>query len=217
MLSIVVPFYNDEGCPAIFVNKLKKALKGIDYELILVDDYSGDSTPQELDSLKSANIKIIHNKKNLDYGGAVVTGLNYAKGDIIGFTCGDGEVTAEDVVKVYKEMNSHDVIKAVRVNRKDGVNRKFISLVFNLWARLKFGIKLKDINGYPLFLKRKIYQQLSNLRTDWIFNTDMIRKILARGYKIHSVVVIHKIRAEGKSHMTPKRIIKMVIKFFKYK
>ncbi len=69
MLSLVIPFYNDSGCPIPFVTELKKELKGVDYELILVNDYSSDSTSEELDSLKDENTHVIHNKQNLDYGG----------------------------------------------------------------------------------------------------------------------------------------------------
>lgn len=217
MLSIVIPFYNDAGCPKIFVRELKKELRGIEYEIILVDDCSKDSTPQELDSLKSQNIVIIHNKHNLDYGGAIIAGLDIAKGDIIGFTCGDGEVTAKDVIKVYKNMGNLDVIKAIRKNRQDGLDRKFISFIFNIWDKLRFGINLEDINGYPLFMKKEVYQKVYNLRKDWIFNTDLIRKILAQGYLITGVKVKHKKRVKGKSHMTPSRIIKMIAKFITYK
>ena len=107
-LSIVIPFYNDAGCPIPFVKKLKKELKGINYEIILVDDCSKDSTSDELNSLKETRIKVMHNKKNKDYGGAIMTGLDVAKGKILGFTCGDGEVSVKDIVnstiEIYQEI-----------------------------------------------------------------------------------------------------------------
>ena len=58
MLSLVIPFYDDSGCPIPFVTELKKELKDIDYELILVDDCSSDSTPKELESLKDKNVHV---------------------------------------------------------------------------------------------------------------------------------------------------------------
>lgn len=217
MLSIVIPFYNDEGCAKPFVTELKKELKGINYELILVDDCSKDNTAQELAELKSDNVKVIFNKKNLDYGGAIMTGLNQAKGDILGFTCGDGEVTARDVVKVYKCMGTKNMIKAIRKNRQDGLDRKIISNIFNIWSRLRFNLKIKDINGYPVYFKKEIYQKLKDLRTDWIFNTDFFRKALAKGHKVHNIEITHEKRFKGKSKMVPKRIIKMIIKYILYK
>ena len=217
MLSLIIPYYNDSGCPGIFINELRKELRGINYELILVDDCSKDTTPKELDYLKNKNIHVIHNKQNLDYGGAITTGLKKASGDILGFTCGDGEVSAKEIVRVYKTMDKSDVIKAIRINRQDGLNRKIISWVFNIMTSLRFRINLRDINGYPLFLKKKIYAELPQLRRDWLFNTDLIRNILERGYKIDEIEVSHEKRLKGKSHMTFKRIARMTKGFFKYK
>lgn len=217
MLSIVIPFYNDSGCPAIFINQLKNALEEINYELILVDDCSTDDTPHELDLLKSKNVKIIHNAKNKDYGGAITTGLNEANGEIVGFTCGDGEVSADDIVKVYKNMGNCEVIKAIRHDRQDGIGRKFISMIFNVWSKFRFGITIRDINGYPLFMKREVYENISNLRTDWIFNIDMLRKIIKNGHEVKGFSVLHRERTKGKSHITFFRIIKMVWRFVKYK
>lgn len=238
-LSIVIPFYNDAGCPGPFIKDLKNSLKGINYELILVDDCSKDSTPEEVDALKDKNVIVIHNSLNKDYGGAIMTGLDIAKGKILGFTCGDGEVTGEDIVKVYKEMKGYDtgksvkpssfscpknskkqgvfdIFKAIRITRKDGIQRKIISKVFNLWARIRFNLNLEDINGYPVYFKKEVYQSLENIRPDWIFNIDLLRKAFSKGYTLGSVKVFHQPRFKGKSHMTLKRIFKMVTKFISY-
>lgn len=215
-LSIVIPFYNDAGCPGQFVKDLKNSLKGINFELILVDDCSKDSTPEEVDALKGKNVIVMHNSVNKDYGGAIMTGLNIAKGKIIGFTCGDGEVSTEDIVQVYKKMKDYDIFKAVRRTRKDGLQRKIISVVFNLWARIKFRLNLEDINGYPVYFKKEVYESLNNIRTDWIFNIDLLRKAVSKGYIIGDMEVLHHPRLKGKSHMTFKRIFKMALKFISY-
>lgn len=217
MLSLVIPFYNDSGCPIPFVRDLKRELKGIKYEIILVDDGSKDNTPNELLKLKGKNVKVIINEKNKDYGGAIMTGWNVAKGDIMGFSCGDGEVSAKQIVEVYKHMGNNDVIKAIRKNRQDGLDRKIISVVFNIWSRLRFGLNIPDINGYPIYFKRKAYSGLKNVRTDWLFNIDLLRKMIDKGYSIEGYVVEHKKRFKGKSHMTPKRIVKMVTRYLSYR
>ena len=216
-LSLVIPFYNDSGCPIPFVNALKKELKNIDYELILVDDCSKDSTPKELMSLENKKIHVILNKQNKNYGGAIMTGFSISKGNILGFTCGDGEVTAKDIAEIYKKIGDSDLIKAVRINRKDGFQRKIISKIFNLLCSLRFGLKLKDINGYPVYFKREIYEKLPQLKTDSLFNLDLYRKIIQKGYKIKEILIFHKERSEGTSNMNFTRISKMVLSFLKYK
>lgn len=216
-LSIVIPFYNDEGCAEPFVTELKKELEGMNYELVLVDDCSTDSTCQELDKLADERVRVIHNKWNMDYGGAIMTGFKIAEGNIICFTCGDGEVTPKAVVNVYKLMNDCEVIKAVRIKRKDGLIRRFLSTSFNLFTDFRFCVGLRDVNGYPVFIKREIYESLPNIRKDWLFNLDLYRKIIARNHKIREVCVEHKSRLSGKSHMSQTRITKMIIKYFIYR
>ena len=83
-------------------------------------------------------------------------------------------------------------------------------------TRVRFRINIRDINGYPLFLKKKIYKEHPPKRKDWLFNTDLIRSILSRGYKINEIEVSHEKRLKGKSHMTPKRIVRMTKGFFVY-
>ncbi len=215
-LSLIIPFYNDSGCPIPFVKELEKELKGIDYELILVDDCSKDSTPKELISLKNKRVIVILNKNNKNYGGAIMTGFNIAKGKILGFTCGDGEVTAKDIAEIYKKMEDSDVIKAVRINRKDGFQRKIISKTFNLLCSLRFGLGLGDINGYPVYFKKEIYEKLPKLKTDSLFNLDLYKKMVLRGYKIKEISIIHKERSEGTSNMNFTKISKMFFGFLKY-
>jgi glycosyltransferase involved in cell wall biosynthesis len=220
-LSLIIPYYNDVGCPTPFVNELKNELKSIDYEIILVDDCSTDNTLKELKTLEGDNIKIIHNEKNKDYGGAIQTGLSQSKGEILGWTCGDGEVTAKDVAEIYKQWKDSDsILKAIRKNRQDGLNRMFISRFLNIWSKVRFGSELKnikDINGYPVFFRKEDYQKASNIRTDWIFNIDLFRKMIAKGCTVREIPVWHKKRSAGASHMNPIRIVRMVIGYMKYK
>ena len=216
-LSLVIPYYNDEGCAHPFVTELKTELDGLDYDLILVDDGSKDGTPQELDRLEGEHVQVVHNEINLDYGGAIQTGLRAAGGDIIGFTCGDGEVSPEDIARVFRRMEDWDVVKAVREKRSDGLLRTIITKVFNLFNAFRFGLGLKDVNGYPVYFKREVYETLSELRNDWLFNLDLYRKMRKKNYKILEVAVGHGPRLCGKSHMTPRRILKMVWHYFFYK
>ncbi len=220
-LSLVIPYYYDAGCPIPFVTSLEKELKkyNIDYELILVDDCSGDSTPQELSQLKSERVKVILNKKNQHFGGAIQTGFEQATGKIFGFSCGDGDVSPENVVKVYNNVNGMDVVKARRLNRNDGIIRKIITNMFLLLTRIKFGLKLKDINGFPVFLKREIYLDVRKrwkLKNDFNFNIDLYNKLNKLGYKkIEEITIMHNKRISGESKLTPKRLISTIWEFLK--
>lgn len=216
-LSLIIPFYNDSGCPIPFIKRLKKELNGIDYELILVDDCSADNTFNELATLRDKRISVILNKKNKGYGGAIMTGFGKAKGEILGFTCGDGEVTPKAIVEVYKQMGDSNIIKAVRKNRQDGLQRRVISKIFNLLCFLRFRLKIKDINGYPVYLKKEIYDSLPLLKTDSLFNLDLYQNLISQGYKIRGEYIPHQKRSNGISNMNFTRISKMAFNFLRYK
>lgn len=214
---MIIPYYNDEGCSLPFVTELKNKLEKIDYDLILVDDCSTDSTPEELDRLAGQRVRVVHNEINLDYGGAIKAGLQIAEGDVVCFTCGDGEVSPEEIVDVFRNIENWEVVKAARSKREDGLARQIITRVFNALTEFRFRLGLKDVNGYPVFIKKEIYLAQKGLRSDWLFNLDLYRKMLANNVKIMEVPVRHGTRLCGRSHMTPRRIVTMVLKYFLYR
>ncbi len=89
MVSVIIPIYNSE-------KKLCRCVDSVlsqtytDFELILVDDGSTDSTPQICDdyALKDKRIKVIH-KSNEGVSAARNDGIKIAKGNYITFVDSD--------------------------------------------------------------------------------------------------------------------------------
>lgn len=105
-VSVVVPIYNVERylqrCLESIVNQTYKKL-----EIILVDDGSTDSCPEECDKWaeKDSRIKVIH-KKNAGLGMARNTGIEHATGEFICFFDSDDYIdkkTIERNVQVLYE------------------------------------------------------------------------------------------------------------------
>ena len=107
-LSIIVPVYNTE-------KYLKQCIESIlnqtfsDFELIIVDDGSTDSSSQIVDDFEQRDnrIRVIH-QKNSGIVGAVRTGVLQAKGDYVSF------VDSDD----YCELNKYEILmsKAIEHN-----------------------------------------------------------------------------------------------------
>ena len=80
-LSIVVPAHNEEECIESTLEDLCKTLEKetIDYEVIVSNDHSTDSTGRILDDLcmKNPRIKHIENTKPNGFGFAVRSGFIY--------------------------------------------------------------------------------------------------------------------------------------------
>lgn len=221
-VSITIPIYNEEAGIEDTIKNLVKELEKqkIDYEFVLVNHGSLDRTHLVLAKLAKKNKRLkIHNlPKNLGYGGGIMYGFEHSNGKYIGFTCADEEVSAEDVFRVYNilKKSEHDVSKSRRMNRKDGMFRKFSSFVFNSLISIRFNLGLKDINGYPIFMKRKVFPETRTKEIAYLFNLDLLKNMKNRGYKIIEIPIIHHKRKKGKSFMKLSRIFKMAFGFLKY-
>src|ERR1700759_1319012 len=87
MISVVIPLYNEGEKGGTLVAKVTAALEKLpmDYELILVNDGSKDSTGFHIseEARKNPRVKGIHFRRNYGQTTALVAGFHHAKGDPI--------------------------------------------------------------------------------------------------------------------------------------
>ncbi len=83
-LSVVIPAYNESGNLNVLIARLDEVLAGIgnSYEIIIVDDGSGDSTWGELRDASDRNPRVvgISLSRNFGHQGALLAGLSRARG-----------------------------------------------------------------------------------------------------------------------------------------
>lgn len=153
--------------------------------------------------MEKPEIRIAHLEQNAGYGGAILEGFRQAKGDILGFTCADGEVPHSSVLTMARmiEAGGADLIKGKRIGRKDGALRMLMSFGYHLIVSLLFKIHITDINGYPLLMKRTAYQKLRLNKKDWVINVEMLWEARKNHLVIAELDVPHLARAGGRSHV----------------
>lgn len=83
-ISIVVPTYNESENVGNLTNQIDYALRGIDYEIIFVDD-STDNTPDVIEKIKSENshVRMFHRETEKGLATAVLKGFSLADGDYL--------------------------------------------------------------------------------------------------------------------------------------
>ena len=81
MLSLIIPLYNEEENVAPLQDELAAALKGHEYELILVDDCSTDKTLERI--RRGPGVRVIEFEKNTGQSAAMYAGIMAARGDIL--------------------------------------------------------------------------------------------------------------------------------------
>ena len=151
-LSLVISVYNEEMNVVPLTEKIADSLKGLDYEVIYVDDGSTDSTVQNILSLKDPHVVLIRFKKNYGQSSALAAGIDYASGDYIVTLDGDMQNDPADIPMMVKvaEEGDWDLVAGIRKNRKDGFFiRKIPSRIANHIIRKTTGVKMID-NGCAL-------------------------------------------------------------------
>lgn len=205
LLSLVTPVYNEQDSIENTIKELIFELKKlkIDFELITVDNGSQDFSGKKLENLAKLfkEIKVISVFPNQGYGGGVITGLEKARGDIIGFLWSDGQVKAKDVVRVYENLLSRnlDLCKARRVKRYDGLIRGVITTLYHLIFNLVFKTHFADVNGCPKIFKREVLLKINPQSRDLFLDAEVMLRAARYNLKIGEVPVTLYSRSGGKS------------------
>ena len=206
-LSIIVPLYNEEANLPRVPAEIAAALDrdGIDYELVLVDNGSWDGTGRLLEEMHRANprIQVVRVEQNQGYGWGVINGLGAARGECAGFMGGDGQIHAEDVVRVYRLLKAEgcDLAKVRRVERYDGWNRRVVTTLCNLLFPLLFPVRTRDINGTPKIARADLLRSLRLQSKDWFIDAEVMIKLGRRGARVAEVPVEFLARGRGSSNV----------------
>ncbi len=198
-LSLVIPMMNEEDNVKPLFKAIKEALKGIDYELILVDDGSSDNTVARMKELADERVKIVVFKRNFGQTTAMAAGIDIAKGEIIATMDGDLQNDPTDIPMMIKKLENEgwDVVAGRRVKRKDGFFlRKFPSKIANKLIRKFTGVNISDYGCTLKVFKRSVAKNL-----ELYGELHRFIPVLAtlNGAKITEVDVKHHARVHGVS------------------
>lgn len=219
-LSMVMPCYNEEDILGYTLEKLVSAFNDSEYqlELIAVDNGSNDSTGDIIKKFSEKYPAIVYHRVDVNngYGNGILEGIKVAKAPWVGMIPADGQVDAEDVLRLFEALLSSDgnvVGKVRRRFRMDGLVRKIVSSMFNMFVRTLWpSLESIDINGSPKILPAKLLQLMDLKSTNWLLDMELMIK--AHYLKVHilELNVFARKRSNGLSHVKPATCIE----FFKY-
>lgn len=107
MISIVVPTYNEKDNVGNLVNQIDYALRGIDYEVIFVDD-STDETPDVIRKVMTENdrVRLEHRTTEKGLATAVLKGFSLSKGDYVAVMDADLQHPPKILKSMYAVMET---------------------------------------------------------------------------------------------------------------
>ncbi|HEY2804503.1 MAG TPA: glycosyltransferase family 2 protein [Gemmatimonadales bacterium] len=210
-LSIVMPCYNEAENVPNTVPRLVKALlqeEGCRFEMICVDNGSGDATWAKLGELEARYPGVVRRvkvEKNIGFGNGVLTGIKAARGTWIGTVAADGQVDAEDFARLYVACAVTDgrvLGKVRRRYRMDGFIRKIISVGYNSFVRLLWpALGSWDVNGQPRMIRNDVVREMDLRSTNWLLDPEMIIKAHYMGIRVLEMNVFARMRGNGLSHV----------------
>jgi glycosyltransferase involved in cell wall biosynthesis len=147
LLSVVVALYNEEdNIEPLFAN-LRSALKGMDYELVMVDDGSRDNTIEKVKQHMGDDTKLVVLMKNYGQSAAMAAGIQAAEGQYIATMDGDLQNDPDDIPMMLNKLRDEewDLVAGIRAKRQDGMLlRKIPSKIANALIRRSTGVRLHD-------------------------------------------------------------------------
>jgi glycosyltransferase involved in cell wall biosynthesis len=203
-LSVFFPAYNDSGTIASMVIRAVQAAAALtpDYEVIVVDDGSGDATPQILDELARTypHVRIVHHLSNRGYGGALQTGFRSSTKELVFYTDGDAQYDPAELAELWVRMvPGVDLVNGYKISRSDPLHRIIIGRVYHHLVSVMFGLTVRDVDCDFRLMRRAIFERIDLTKTSGVICLEMMKKIEDAGFAIVEVPVHHYHRAFGRS------------------
>jgi dolichol-phosphate mannosyltransferase len=137
-LSIIVPVRNEQDNILPLLAEIHAALEGrAEFEVIYVDDGSGDATPQRLAEalLRYPRLRVLSHRESCGQSAALMSGFRAAKGEWIGTLDGDGQNDPADIPKLVAARDgatgSLQLVAGYRKKRQDTWIKRLSSRVAN--------------------------------------------------------------------------------------
>ena len=209
-LSLVITVKDEEDNIKPLLESIARALSGIDYEVILVDDGSTDKTRQRI--LENANERtvLVELRKNYGQSIAMTAGIDHSKGKYIALLDGDLQNDPTDIPAMLEliKREDWDVVAGNRVNRKDGfILRKIPSRIANALIRRMTKVYIKDFGCTLKIFKREIAEELG-LYGELHRFIPVLAKL--QGASITQIPVKHHPRQFGKSKYGINRTFRVI-------
>lgn len=211
-ISVVVPLYNEEESLPELVEWIDRVARGegLSYEVILVDDGSGDGSWRVIENLheRFAAVRGIKFARNYGKSAALYCGFAEARGEVV-FTMDADLQDSPDEIPALRRMvldEGYDLVSGWKKKRHDPAGKRWPSKFFNWTARTVSGIRLHDFNCGLKAYRRRVVKAIE------VYG-EMHRyiPILAKqaGFKrIGEKVVEHRARKYGHSKFGMERMVK---------
>lgn len=212
-ISIIVPVYYSSDTLMMLYQDMKEKILGQlgDYEIVFVDDGSGDESWSIMQEIRELDDRVVLVKLSRNFGehAALLAGLSCCTGDCAVTKQADLQEDSELILELYESWKKgNKVVLAVREERDD-------KLIYKWFANLYYVIVRKLImpdmprGGFDCYLlDRKAIDVLLMLDER---NSSLSLQVLWMGFQTDKVYFHRKAREVGESRWTMSKKIKLIV------
>ena len=221
-LSYFFPAHNEEANLEGLVEEALATLPSIaeTFEIIAVNDGSRDRTREIADRLAAAHpdvVRVVHHDVNRGYGGALRSGFEASRYELLAFTDGDRQFRVADLGRLTARLaqDDHpDVVVGYRIKRADPIIRIVYARTYKLANRIFFGLRVRDVDCACKLFRRPALEGIRVESGGAFFSAELLVKILKANRTIVEVGVPHYARTAGSPTGAKPSVIWRAVKDF---
>lgn len=170
LLTVVAPCYNEEAVIGEFITRTIAVLEEYfeNYELLLIDDGSQDSTVAKIAEFQkhNSNIRLVRLSRNFGKEAAVTAGLEHSSGDVVVMIDADLQDPPSLIPSLIEKLDEgYDVVSAEHTARKkESWLKKTTSRIFYRVATHMTGLAIPDSVGDCRAIRRKVVNAIISVK-----------------------------------------------------
>jgi glycosyltransferase involved in cell wall biosynthesis len=202
-VSIIMPALNEEDN---IEEAIKNALEsfedyGLNGEIIVVNDGSRDTTQDRVQGImqKDSRVRMIKHASCQGLGASFWDGLDAANGLSVVVLPGDNENFPGEILRYYTLLEHVDIVIPFVLNREvRPALRNLLSSLYRFVINTTFVTNFNYTNGTVLY-RKLILNEIRNRNKGLFFQTDILIRLVKKGYLFAEVPYRLGVRKEGVS------------------
>lgn len=212
-LSIIIPvYYNEDTLMDLYLDLKEKVFLQIpDYELVMVDDGSGDKSWEIMNEIRDMDerVRLVKLSRNFGEHSALLAGFSVCTGDCAVTKQADLQEDSTLILDMFESWKQgNKVVLAIRKSRDESFIKVFFANRYYSMVR-KFVNKEMPSGGCDCYLiDRRVIEVIERLDEK---NSSLTLQVMWSGFKTDKVFFDRKNREKGKSRWTLAKKIRLVM------
>lgn len=185
-VTVVLPAFNEAEVVGETVKRIRELHP--DFEVLVVDDGSTDSTMQ---AAMDAGANVWPHPYNMGNGAAVKSGLRAARGDYVVLMDADGQHDPVDIARLLEKADRFDMVVGARTKAsKTKAHRNLANAIYNRFASYVTKFKIEDLtSGFRVMRRTTVEQYIYLLPNTFSYPSTITMAYLRSGRSVTYVPI----------------------------